>query len=48
MKTWYWTVWGNYQVCSRHKTLAKAKKEAKTCESLGGAKHKIYSVKQIK
>ncbi len=40
----YWTVWGNYQVCSRHPSFDAAKRAARSCERMGGAPHEIYEV----
>lgn len=43
----YWTVWGNFGVCSKHRTLAAAKREAKACEARGGMPHEIYEVRLV-
>ena len=41
---WYGSI---EQVCTRHKTLAAAKKALERCEERGGARHRIVEVKTI-
>jgi hypothetical protein len=42
------TVYDLEVMCSKHKTLSAAIKAAKNCERIGGTKHQIWEVKEIK
>jgi hypothetical protein len=44
----YWTMWMDSLVCSKHKSLAAATREAKACEKRGGAAHDIIKVEYVK
>ena len=51
MKKEFWSMFkygSTDTICSKHKTLAAARKEAKACEKKGGTKHWILEVRWVK
>jgi hypothetical protein len=44
----FWTVWGDSPlVCTRHRTLRNAVREALRCERTGGSEHNIVQVVRL-
>jgi hypothetical protein len=53
MKVEYWTTYGGSdaayeRICSKCRTLDAALSDASTCEKIGGTRHRIYKVEQVK
>jgi hypothetical protein len=43
----FWTVWGEYHLCSKHEAVLPAFKAAAECEKRGGAPHEFYEVYEV-
>ena len=44
----FWTLWGPDAVCSKHRALKAAEREARRCEKRGGAYHRIVKVVEVR